>query len=150
MNGYYDEALCLIRSVGEIANLLMLFAQKSEKYREWVVATKDERIKNFRPGAVRKQLTEKPMMPMDGIWYWELCEKATYVTPDTVPNLHNSAGQKYVGGIEQPEGQRIHVKKVVGLRAGRLAYPSARSRIGSRGTVSRARKLFSPWRTLSV
>jgi hypothetical protein len=106
-----------IRSVGEIANLLMLFAQKPEKYREWVLATKGERITKFGPGAVRTLLTEKAMTPMDGTWYSELCETATHVTPDTVPNLHNSAGQKYVGGIEQPEGFRKCIEQLAMISA---------------------------------
>ncbi len=117
MNGYYDEALGLIRSIGEIANLLLLFAENPAKYGEWVQATKKARIKNFGPSAVQKLMKDKSLTPMDGTWYSELCEKAVHVTPDTIPNLHNSAGQKYVGGIEQPEGFRKCVEQLTEISA---------------------------------
>ncbi len=111
-NGYYDESLCLVRSAGEIANLIMLFFTMPEKYGEWVSATKQEHIDNFGPGQVRWHLGQKGMTPMRGSWYAELCEKAAHVSPATVPNLHNNSGQGYVGGVHQAEGFRDCVEQL--------------------------------------
>ena len=33
-----------------------------------------------------------------------LCESYTHVTPQTRPNMHNTRGQAYVGGVYQAEG----------------------------------------------
>lgn len=108
--GYYDESLCLVRSAGEISNLLMLFTHQG-KYEEWVTATTSERMRNFQPKEVRK-LLKNSFTPMSSEWYSELCEKAAHVTPDTVPNLHNSDDTMYVGGIQQQEGFRHCVEQL--------------------------------------
>jgi hypothetical protein len=104
LSSYYDEALCLIRSIGEIANLFMLFAVNPAKYAEWVQATHDQHINDFSPSAVRYMIRDRKLVPMPGSWYAELCSKATHVTPHTAPNLHNNEGKRYVGGVPQHNG----------------------------------------------
>lgn len=37
-------------------------------------------------------------------WYTRFCEGYTHVTPQTKPNIHNTGGQAYAGGVYQPEG----------------------------------------------
>jgi hypothetical protein len=49
----YDEALMLIRGMGEIANLLWLFYEDRAELATWKVADKKARLNNFGPAAVQ-------------------------------------------------------------------------------------------------
>lgn len=104
--GYYDESLSLVRSLGEIANLLALLCKQPELYPKWVLATKSERLREFSPAAVREQIgdSEELPIPMERDRYAELCESSAHVTPKTVPNSHNDEGKKFGGGIFQEQG----------------------------------------------
>ena len=104
--GYYDESLSLVRSLGEIANLLALLCKQPGLYPKWVLATKSERLREFSPAAVREKIgdSEELPIPMDKDRYAELCESSAHVTPKTVPNSHNDEGKKFVGGIFQQQG----------------------------------------------
>jgi hypothetical protein len=44
--GFYDKALVLTRSVGEIANLLSLFAERPEEFARWKTLDKKARAEN--------------------------------------------------------------------------------------------------------
>ena len=47
--GFYDEALNLIRSIGEISNLISLSIVDKEAIAEWLSSDQKTRIKKFRP-----------------------------------------------------------------------------------------------------
>jgi len=104
--GFYDEALSLIRSVGEISNLISLSVVDKDALRRWLTADRQTRLQDFSPAKVRRLLATKaePMMYADTDWYSSLCEKYTHVNPGTKPNLHNAEGLPHVGGVLQPAG----------------------------------------------
>ncbi|MGI8624459.1 MAG: hypothetical protein ACR2NB_13490 [Solirubrobacteraceae bacterium] len=52
----YDEALSLLRTAGEVTNLLTLFAQDADALDRWRRAGEKDRYLTLRPGAVLKQL----------------------------------------------------------------------------------------------
>ena len=47
--GQYDESLLLTRSIGEIANLVFLFAQDPESFAAWSTASENDRRRDFSP-----------------------------------------------------------------------------------------------------
>lgn len=104
--GYYDEALNLVRSLGETANLIALFHMDSTAFPRWAKASKRERIENFGPAKVRKRLKDEPggVLLMDDAQYAELCENFTHPTPGVAPNSHNELERAICGGIVQEKG----------------------------------------------
>ena len=101
-SAYYDEALNLCRSIAEIANLLSLFDGNPLEFKEWVKASKRERINKFGPYAVRQKLTNNNgHLPVSDDWYGELCETVTHPTPEVFPNSREIAGRKtaYIGSL---------------------------------------------------
>src|SRR6266446_3806804 len=104
--GYYDEALNLIRSMGEISNLISLSVVDKEALREWLSSDAKTRLRKFSPAAVRGilELKGKELMYADKDWYSNLCESYTHVTPATKPNMHNDRALAHVGGLYQSEG----------------------------------------------
>jgi len=106
-NGYYDEALNLIRSAAEISNLLMMFKSLDGSYNKWVKSSRAERINKFSPGKVRNVLdNHKIPIIIDQKMYRELCETATHITPSTRPNAHDSENQGFVGCSYQKKGYK--------------------------------------------
>jgi hypothetical protein len=63
LSGYYDEALALTRGVGEIANLLFLFAAKPAELERWRHADEALRKKEFGPVKVRITLETLGLTP---------------------------------------------------------------------------------------
>lgn len=105
MTGYYDEALSLIRSVGEIANLLNLFWADSTYIRSWLDSEDRSRWKEFRPAAVRSKLEELQwMIPFDEEHYGRLCEVAVHPTPATRPNDYRDDRRPTLGAVFQEHG----------------------------------------------
>jgi len=103
--GLYDEALSLIRSLGEIANLVMLSALDGPKIKEWLHASREERLRNFSPVKIRRMVRNKGMEPCaNDKWYREMSEGYTHITPDTQPNFHGGAA--FVGGRYEKEGMQ--------------------------------------------
>ena len=103
--GLYDEALSLIRSLGEIANLVMLSAVDGPKIKEWPHASREERLNKFSPVKIRRMLEAMEMEPCaNDKWYREMSEGYSHITPDTQPNFHG--GYAFVGGRYEPEGMR--------------------------------------------
>jgi hypothetical protein len=115
--GLYDEALCLVRQLGEITNLLALFAAVPSRYTEWVTAKRGQRLKNFSPQAVRNALGQLKDLgiPIDEHWYRMLCEEAVHVTPDTLPNAHNDEKRPMVGGRHDNEARQITVSHLANV-----------------------------------
>lgn len=111
---YYDEALNQIRSLGELANLQSLFWSKPEEFYQWRIASEKKRKDNFSAFHVRTKIEAcRGLLIMDKDEYQELCELATHFTPETQPNMHNSAKQPTVGGIFQENGIAIAIDKLV-------------------------------------
>ena len=105
-DGFYDEALNLIRSIGEAANLIALSVADKDAFREWLSADKKTRLRKFSPVQVRNALKQKEsaILLADDDWYSRFCEAYTHITPQTKPNVHNDASQPFVGGAFQAEG----------------------------------------------
>jgi hypothetical protein len=103
--GFYDEALNLTRSIGEIANLIVLSTVDKELFGEWISSSKSERINRFGPGKIRQLLKEKDaLVLMDGKWYSDLCEDYTHITAGVKPNFHDVLQRCICGGVIHEAG----------------------------------------------
>ena len=103
--GRYDEALSLIRSIGEFTNLLTLFALEPQKRVDWGNLDERERRAKFAPAKVRVAIEAKGIEPaMDSGEYGDLCEQAVHPTPVALPGAYNPARLPVLGGHLQPEG----------------------------------------------
>lgn len=119
--GLYDEALNLVRSLGESANLMLLFAQDSETvFADWKGAGPARRRDRFKPALVRRRLKKLgAVIPMDDAHYAKLCESATHPTPGVRPQDYNSQGRAILTPILQPAGVIVVLNE-----AGWLTLPS--------------------------
>ena len=106
LRGLYDETLNLIRSIGEVSNLIALSVVDKKAIAEWLSSDKKTRLRKFSPSKIRKALERQgpTLLPANDDWYGRFCETYTHVTPKTKPNMHNAAGRAYAGGVYQPEG----------------------------------------------
>jgi len=110
LSGLYDESLNLIRSIGEIANLISLSVVDKNALSEWLASDKQTRIRKFGPVKIRALLKkhDPALLIATDDWYAEFCEKYTHVTPQTRPNLHAATDQAHVGGAHNTkELQRV-------------------------------------------
>ena len=102
----YDEALNLIRGLGEINNLLLLFVHEPELISAWLKAPKKERLNKFGPAQVRKKLAKHVSWePAGDDWYSELCEEFVHVQPATRPGMPSHGVSGRIGPIPQKEGE---------------------------------------------
>lgn len=115
---FYDEALNLIRSIGEISNLILLSVVDKNSLRRWLEADRKTRLNEFSPMKVR-QLLEVQSTPMiaDRDWYSSFCDKYTHITPATKPNLHNDKELSHAGGIFQPTGLNYSLSELATVLA---------------------------------
>jgi hypothetical protein len=105
MAGYYDESLALTRTVGEVANLLLLFLNSRQSFDEWRSSSSRERRSNFAPFRVRQRLERiGHPSPIEAERYSALSERGVHVSPDTIPQAHNPAGRAVLGHIFQLPG----------------------------------------------
>lgn len=111
--GFYDEALVLVRSVGEISNLLVLFCQEDVLLQKWKLSNHDQRRKEFDPVKVRIAIEKmgKPI-PMSRDKYARLCEKVAHVTPETKPQNYNVHGRPVAEGYFQEAGVLVAINEV--------------------------------------
>lgn len=114
--GLYDEAQSLIRSIGEIGNLLSLSMFQPEKFGEWIASSKPDRIKKFGPAKVRSLLEANGILLMDKDWYSELCESYTHATPQTSPNKYDLE-RNVCGGIVQRTGVQTVIEQLTNIVA---------------------------------
>ncbi len=130
----YDEALMLIRGMGEIANLFWLFKHDGKEFTSWKAADKKLRISKFGPGAVRKRLASLVKIGplIDGKRYQALCEIGTHPTPGLAPG-HYTPGRPILGAIPQEAGVLVCVNE--------LAYVVAVSAPPVAGLLNCDRKL---------
>jgi hypothetical protein len=107
----YDEALGLIRSMGEIHNLLLMFALEPGSIQRWLASDKSARLREFSPVKVRIAIEKHgPIPTVNEGWYSEMCEKYVHVHPGTRPNNHSADMSGWVGGVVQKDGE----EKVLG------------------------------------
>ena len=108
LDGLYDEAASLIRSIGEIANLVSLSAWDPQLFQQWLTSDEKTRKREFSPVKVRLALeAKKRPLVADENWYSHLSEKFTHITPHTVPGMHDNPGHGFVGLVYQPEGLKF-------------------------------------------
>ena len=104
-HGYYDESLALIRSIGEIGNLVNLFWSDSDKLREWIDSDERTRMNTFSPAGIRKMLESNGVMvPFEKNHYSFLCETAVHPVPHVAPNSYSDGAQPVLGLVFQQEG----------------------------------------------
>lgn len=106
--GLYDEALNLVRSLGEISNIIHLSVVDKNALNEWLHSDKSTRIKKFSPFEVRKRLEEcgETVVLADKDWYSRFCEEFTHVNPQTSPNSHNEINRPCIGPVFQKSGMQ--------------------------------------------
>jgi hypothetical protein len=104
-SGFYDEAVTLIRSVGENTNLAFLFFRDPAQLERWRHASHTERRRLFSPAAVRRTIESRnEPVPVDARRYGQLSEKAIHVTPGIGPQMYNIDRRAGSGGTFQELG----------------------------------------------
>ena len=115
-SGYYDEALGLVRQIGETDNLLCLFMQSVEFREKWKGASEDEVRNQFGPAQVRLMLEKFPLpLPMDQDAYALLSRQSIHVTPNTSPQSHNPFNLPTLGGHFQEGGALLALNLLGGM-----------------------------------
>lgn len=103
--GYYDESIALTRNISEIGNLFQLFLVEPSHFNSWLELSEKQRRKKYSPSAVRKAVKKAgspvPTLQSEYSWFSEI---GTHVTPRTIPQKHNEAGQPILGGVFQDKG----------------------------------------------
>lgn len=113
--GLYDEALSLIRSMGEISNIILLSVVDKEAHERWMQADKRTRLREFSPLKVRLLLEAKnEPMYADKDWYSSLCEDYTHFHSRTIPNNHDEKSGN-IGGVVQDEGMKKAIYELTNL-----------------------------------
>ncbi len=109
--GYYDESLLLIRSIGEVANLLELFAKDSNALAKWRQARESQESvrKEFSPFEVRKRLEELTgdPPPVDKKRYSLLSERSVHAYPNMAPQSFNLLDAPTNGLVPQQIGLTV-------------------------------------------
>jgi len=110
----YDEALMLIRGMGEIVNLMWLFQEDRPELAAWKMADKKTRIVRFGPGSVRGRLRKLNDLgpPIDDERYSALCEIGTHPTPSLAPGHYSGKGRPVLGAILQEVGVFVCVNEL--------------------------------------
>ncbi len=105
MAGYYDESLALTRSIGEIANLLFLFAAKPSEVEVWRNSDDASRKKYFKPVDVRMKIEGLGLKPpVEKEHYSLLCETGVHLVPSVSPQSFNEHSRPSLGASFQFEG----------------------------------------------
>ncbi len=114
--GYYDEALGLVRQIGETANITCLFVQSAEAREEWKGAPEEAERTEFSPVKVRLRLEDLPLpLPMDQDTYRLLSSQSVHVNPDTSPQSHNPFNLPTLGGYFQEAGALLVLNHLGGM-----------------------------------
>jgi hypothetical protein len=110
--GLYDEALGVIRIVGELSNLVALAVFKPTLAQEWIEGDKKTRREKFEPRHVREILKqiEGPLLYATSDWYGDLSESYIHITPQSRPNAHGLG--PVVGPLFQEEGATRVIKEM--------------------------------------
>jgi hypothetical protein len=139
--GYYDESLALTRNLGEIANLLFLFAAKPDSLEAWQLADEKKRKNEFSPVKVRLKLEEMNLVPpIDQSRYGLLCEVGVHLGPSVSPQTFNEHDRPTLGAQFQYEGLMCTLNElstnVAECAACLSTFPIVGDRSESLGTAS--------------
>ncbi len=111
--GHYDEALALIRSVAEVANLFCSFIDDPDQYKSWLDSSREERLHKFSPVKVRLYIEKRGLpIPYDEKRYRILSEAGTHANPEVRPQTHNTQGLQTLGGIFQERGYLLCITEL--------------------------------------
>ncbi|MEK6302382.1 MAG: hypothetical protein AABO41_16855 [Acidobacteriota bacterium] len=103
--GYYDESLALTRNLGEMANLLFLFAAQPDLLETWLSADESKRKKDFSAYNVRIKIEKMNLRPpIDQSRYGLLCEVGVHIVPSVSPQTFNEHDRPTLGAKFQYEG----------------------------------------------
>lgn len=99
--GFYDEALIIVRSIGEVTNLFLLFSMSPQSLEEWKRSDRPYRLAHFTPGKIRERIEDlgNNAPYITASHYAALCEVSTHPVPDVRPQRFNHAGKSMTGGI---------------------------------------------------
>lgn len=120
MNGLYDEALSLVRGLGEISNLIALSAVDQGVAQEWIRSDEKVRRRKFSPIEVRRRLEriDPGLMLANKEWYSALSGYA-HPSPGMQPGHHGEGevigGSFQKGGLEEAVGEASRALCVVAL-----------------------------------
>jgi len=116
VSGFYDESANLIRSIGEIANLVSLSTSDPTLFRDWLASDPGTRKKKFSPYKIRVALENSGGIQVaDEDWYTRFCEGYTHISPTSNPGMHNEAGRGISGGVYQPKGLQLALDELANV-----------------------------------
>lgn len=125
-SGYYDEALGMVRQIGEVANLLLLFIGDDGAFRQWLDLDDQGRRRSFSAVQVRERLEEAGLgMAMDQDLYRKLSGMSVHASPHTMPQGHNVFSIPTMGAVFQDEGTLVSLNHLASLVAFVLVCASA-------------------------
>jgi hypothetical protein len=131
--GYYDEALALTRNVGEIANLLFLFAARPDLLDSWRSADDAKRKREFGPVKIRITLEKMNLRPpVDESRYSLLSEVGVHLVPGVSPQTFNDHGRPTLGAKFQYAGLICTLNELAAAVAEAGACVSTFAYVGSR------------------
>jgi hypothetical protein len=109
--GFYDESLTLVRSIGEKANLFMLFIYDAEAFRQWITSSEQQKRQKFSAVKVRIALEssgQKP--PIDKVRYGVLSGRGIH--PGGSPQDFNELHRPELGGVFQKAGLAVTLNEI--------------------------------------
>jgi len=105
--GMYDEALTLVRTAGEAANLLMLVERDPASYQEWETGVRLRKKSKLTPLVVRQRLNKLNISsPIHPNRYARLSELVHAAAP-VMPQHYSNDTQPRVGGMYQEVGATL-------------------------------------------
>lgn len=111
--GYYDEALSIIRSLSELANLMALFVFDKSEFERWKVIDEKVRRREFAPVKVRVSLEKgSGPLPIGEKLYAALSSYSIHPGPDALPQAHSKTGNAHVGPFYQEVGLILCINEV--------------------------------------
>jgi hypothetical protein len=113
IKGYYDQALSSARTLGEIANLLALFAADRAKVDEWKSADEPTRKRIFSAMKVRLGIEALDVpLPVNEERYHRLSTFSIHAIPDSMPQAHNPHGQALTYPVFQAAGFLLALNEI--------------------------------------
>ena len=145
-SGHYDEALSLIRILGEVTNLLSLFSADGNELDAWKKLDEKARWDHFRPYKVRNRLEalNAPYV-IDRDRYAMLSSISVHAGPDFLPNSQNDQGRAVLAPRFEIVGLMICVNELARCIA--LISVTATSLIDVPGAVKK--RTLSAGRTVA-
>jgi hypothetical protein len=111
--GYYDQALSLARTLGELSNLLGLFVLDGPRLERWKTVGERARTREFSAVKVRLALADLNVpVPTDEDRYRQLSGYSIHATPDRLPQAHNPHGQPLTFSVFQESGLFMSINEI--------------------------------------